>query len=94
MQIGLASVRLAMHLPGTLKDKRRVTRSLISRLRSRFNVSVAEIASLDDPATISIGIACVSNSSRHAQSMIETVIDALAEMRLDAELEDYQLEIF
>jgi uncharacterized protein YlxP (DUF503 family) len=93
MRIGLATLRLAMHLPGSLKDKRRVSRSLISRLRNRFNVSVAEIASLDDPATITIAIACVSNSSRRAQSMIEKVVGAIEEMRVDAELEDYRLEI-
>ena len=75
MTVGVA--RLGLYLEGTtsLKDKRSVVRSLVQRVRDRFNVAVAEVADLDDMRAATIAIVCVSNSAPHADEMLQTVID-------------------
>ncbi|MGD9711627.1 MAG: DUF503 domain-containing protein [Thermomicrobiales bacterium] len=72
--IGVAEITL--HLKGTmsLKDKRRVVKSLIQRLRNTFNISVAEISDLDDIRLATIAIVCVSNNHAHAQEMLAKAI--------------------
>ena len=75
MTVGVA--RLGLYLEGTtsLKDKRSVVRSLVQRVRDRFNVAVAEVADLDDMRAATIAIVCVSNSAPHADEMLQTVIN-------------------
>ena len=43
MEIGLLTLQVHLHEAESLKDKRRVIRSLTGRVRSRHNVAVAEV---------------------------------------------------
>jgi hypothetical protein len=87
-------LRVSLLLPSrTLKEKRTIVRSLIERLRNRFNASVAEIDALDDPASASIGIVCLSNDATHAGSQLQTILRAIEESRLDAELAGVETEL-
>lgn len=72
--IGVAHVTLYLDGSFSLKDKRRVVRSLTQRLRNQFNLAVAEVADLDDMRTATIALACVSNSSSHADEMLANAI--------------------
>ncbi|HCJ56690.1 DUF503 domain-containing protein [Lutispora sp.] len=76
----------------SLKEKRMVVKSIIDKVRHRFNVSIAEIENLDMHQSIVIGIACVSNSSKHSNSCIQNVIDFI-EQNTDAVLESFEIEI-
>ena len=69
------TARICLHLQGTdtLKDKRRIVKSVIGRLKSRFNVSAAEIDRLDNKRMAVIGIAVVSNDRTFTISQLETV---------------------
>ena len=69
------SARICIHLQGvmTLKDKRRIVKSVIGRLKSRFNVSAAEVDRLDNKRMAVIGIAVVSNDRTFTISQLETV---------------------
>ncbi|MFN2568111.1 MAG: DUF503 domain-containing protein, partial [Candidatus Dormibacteria bacterium] len=58
----------------SLKDKRQVVGSLTARLRRTFNVAVAEVGDLNLWQSAVIGIACVSESSRHADEMCQKVL--------------------
>lgn len=93
MTVGLCRVQL--HLPEnqSLKGKRQVIKSLITRIHNRFNVSVAEIDEHDRWQMASIGISCVSTSSEHAHQVLSKVIGFIGKERLDAELVDYEIEI-
>jgi uncharacterized protein YlxP (DUF503 family) len=68
-------MRICIHLQGvmTLKDKRRIVKSVIGRLKSRFNVSAAEVDRLDNKRMAVIGIAVVSNDKTFTISQLETV---------------------
>lgn len=63
----------------SLKDKRRVLKSIIERIKSRFNVSIAEVDLNDKWQFAVIGIACVSNDSKYAQKTISKIIKFIDE---------------
>jgi len=70
------STKLTFSIPGavSLKDKRQVRRSLIEKVRNRFNVSIAEVDMHDVHQTLVIGVAVVSGELIHAQSSLDEVI--------------------
>ncbi|MCZ7683094.1 MAG: DUF503 domain-containing protein [Sandaracinaceae bacterium] len=76
----IGTCRLVLSLPGndSLKGKRRVIRRIVDRLRHRFNVAVAEVGDLDAHRSAVLGLAVVSNDARHANSMIDTLVSAVA----------------
>ncbi len=86
---------LDMRLPenGSLKGKRQVLRSVIQRVKNRYNVSIAEIDNQDSRRTLTLGISCVSSSGAHCREMLETVVAYIQDTRLDADLSDYAIEI-
>jgi uncharacterized protein len=72
----IAMAYLLIEIPEShsLKEKRSIVRPIIKRIQTRFNVSVAEIDNLDSWQVAGIGIACVSNSQRHADEMLQKII--------------------
>lgn len=76
---------LSIHIPDShsLKDKRQVTRSIIQRVRSRFDVAIAEVDDQQFWQTATIGIVSVSNSGQHADEVIQRVI-AFVEQNLQS----------
>jgi len=78
-----------LHLPGcqSLKDKRRVLRSLTDRLRHRFNVSVAETGLQDRWQRAEVSCCVISTEQRHAASVLSSV-DAVVEGVPDARIID------
>lgn len=75
MVVGILSVEISIAGSFSLKDKRQVIKSLLGRLRSRFNISVAEVDLLDDYRRGVIGAALVSNSRRHVDGQMDKVIN-------------------
>ncbi len=93
MVVGTLNLKLAIFGSYSLKDKRRVVNSLKDRLKSRFNVSVAEIGSLDRRQQAELGVALVANDGQ----FVETALDKLVEyVRQDtsASLVDCRREVF
>ncbi|HMS57543.1 MAG TPA: DUF503 domain-containing protein [Tepidiformaceae bacterium] len=91
--VGVLHIRLALP-SATLKEKRTIVKSLVARLRTRFNASVAEVADLDDPGHATLAATCVSNDARHADSQLQAVANAIQEWRLDAEVIGLETELF
>lgn len=93
----VAIARISLRLPGShsLKDRRQVSRSLIQRIRGRFNVSVAQDAGADGNAWQSVTLlaSCVSSDSNHAEALLNEVAEYIAESRPDVELLDYGAEV-
>lgn len=71
--IAFLTLELRIEAAQSLKDKRQVVRSLKDRLRSSFNVAVAELdaSSLWNQATI--GIVCVSDSRDYLDGLMKNV---------------------
>lgn len=93
MHVGVARVELRLAENHSLKGKRMVVRSVVQRLRNRFNVAVAEVATQDDWQTATLGIACVSGDARHANEMLDKAVAFVEGERLDAELGAVEIEI-
>ena len=73
MFTGLMTVHMHLHGLNSLKDKRSIVKSLIERLRSRFNVSVAEVDHNDSRSSAVIGLAVVSNDKAHAANQLDVI---------------------
>lgn len=74
MIIGTLTVPVHLHGLGSIKDKRKIVKSLIERLKSRFNASVSEIEALDNKRLAVIGIAVVSNEGRFVEEQMDTIV--------------------
>ncbi len=86
MFVGAMLVHLQLPTSDSLKDKRRVVKSLIARLSAQFGVSVAEVGQLDARQNAELGVARVSNESHHADSVLDAVVRYIEETRPDVEV--------
>ena len=91
MVVGVLQAELAIYGAGSLKDKRRVVRSVKDRIGHKFNVSVAEIAELDFCQKAVMGFAMVSNDRQYIEKCLNKIVDQLRWAR-DASLMDDQVE--
>ena len=92
MNVGVCRVTLRLPENQSLKGKRRVISSLCSRIRNKFNVSIAEVADNESWQLATLGITSVSNSARHADEVLGSVVAYIENSRLDLELVDCQQE--
>jgi uncharacterized protein YlxP (DUF503 family) len=92
MIIGIARIKLSANWCHSLKEKRMVVKSIVNKVKHRFNVSIAEIDALDFHQTIILGIACVTNSSKHANSEVQNIVEYI-QNNTEAYLEEVSIEI-
>ena len=92
MNIGVCKVTLRIPESRSLKGKRSVLRSLCQRVRSRFGVSIAEVERNEAWQIAALGIACVSNSARHADETLNNVVDYIESSREDVVVVDVEQE--
>jgi len=87
--------RITLHLPGSrsLKGKRRVVKSVISRLRNQYNISVAEVDDQDLWQLATLGVACVSNYDRHVDETLSKVVKFIAQNYPELEVVGHEMEI-
>jgi len=93
MNIGALRVRLRIPENHSLKGKRRVVKSITGQVKSKFNVSIAEIEDQDMWQVATLGITCVSNDSRHVNETLSHVMNFIEANRGDAEILDYEIEL-
>lgn len=93
MIIGILTIELHIPMSDSLKSKRSVIRPIIARLRSEYNVSVAEVGSQDVWRSAIIGVACVSSDRDYAHGLLTKVVESVERWRLDVELVDYEIEL-
>ncbi len=74
MFVAVASITLHIPESHSLKAKRWVVRSLIERIRARFDVSVAETGGQGNWQSASVGVACVSGSAEMAEEVVGRVL--------------------
>lgn len=75
MVVGVLTLRLAVFEAQSLKDKRRVVRSLKDRIAARHNVSIAEVDDQDRHQFATLGLAMVSNDPRFVQSALDRIVE-------------------
>jgi uncharacterized protein len=92
MIIGTGKVYLHANWVHSLKEKRMIVKSIMAKVQNKFNVSVAEVEDMDLHQSIVIGLACVSNSTKVSNSIIQSAINFI-ESNTEAEVLNYQIEI-
>ena len=75
-----------------MKDKRRIIKSLTSRIRSSFNVSVSEVNCQDLWQRSELGVAFLTNEVRFTQSVLGKIMD-FVEREKDIIVIDSKIEI-
>lgn len=74
MIIGICQIDILIFEANSLKEKRHVLKSIIERLKSRFNISVSEVDYHELWNRSSIGISVVSNEKIYCEMVIDKVI--------------------
>lgn len=75
MIVGVLKVQLHMHGIASLKQKRSIVKSIIGRLKARFNISIAEVDHQDKKTSAVVAIAVVSNETGFVDSQFESIIN-------------------
>jgi uncharacterized protein len=88
MYIATAQVTIRLFQSDSLKDKRQVTRSILARLRDKFELSAAEVGGQQTWNLAQLGLACVSGDAKHAQEVIERAVTHIEQTRPDLEVSD------
>mgnify|MGYP001065927607 CR=1 FL=1 len=94
MNIGVCKLEFRLPENHSLKGKRQVVKSIITRLQNNYNVSVAEVDNQDLWQRATLGIACVSNHRRHADEILSSAVKFVAQNYPDLELLNSEIEIF
>ena len=95
MHVGIVRIALRVRDSHSLKDRRQVSRSLIQRIRGRFNVSIVQEVGADADAWQSVTLlaSCVSSDPNHADTVLNDLVDFIERSRPDVELVDYGAEV-
>lgn len=90
----IVSCKLKLYLPAasSLKDKRRVIKSLMDKSRNKFNIAIAEVDKNDYWKNAVIGAVTVGNDHRYLESIMDKYID-FVETLPGFILTDFELEI-
>jgi len=91
--VACLEITLGVSWSQSLKDKRMVVRSLTSKVRNKFNVSIHEVDALDHRQQIVLAITTASNSKPKIQSVFEHIVNFI-ESDYDVSIDDVHVEFF
>ena len=92
MIVGAALIEIHVHGSRSLKQKRGVVRSIVQRVRNRFNLAVAEVGGQDTWQRASIALAAVGSDERLLRRVLEGAVDFIEQLHL-AEVLGREIEI-
>ena len=92
MVVGVGHIVFRIHNCRSLKEKRKVVKAIVARIRNHFNASVAEVADNDIYQRAVIGISVVGSDRRMINAKLDKVFNFADGLGL-AEMIDSQLEI-
>jgi uncharacterized protein len=91
MPVGLLTIEIQLPYSHSLKEKRAVLRKVVTRLRNRFNVSVAELDHQDVWQRATVGIVSISGSQPLLESLLQQVL-AETEKTLGQDVVQYRID--
>lgn len=92
MVIGAGKIKFQLYAINSLKEKRSIVKSIISRIGNKFNISIAETDYNDSHLSAEIGFALVGNDSRVVNSKVDKVLNSVEDIGL-AQIADVEIEI-
>ncbi len=88
----VSMIQLIIELPeiGSIKDKRRMVKSLKEKLIRRYRISVAEVDLQESLSFVQLGGAVVSNSREHGERVMQKALHFVEEESL-GRIQDVQI---
>ena len=82
MIVGACVVELHVEGARSLKAKRGVVRSIVRRLRNRFNLAVSEIGGQDTWQYVALGLAATGSDAATVRSLLERAAEFIEDLHL------------
>ena len=92
MVVGTAKISLYIKDNRSLKEKRKIVKSIIAKVHQRFNASIAEVDSNDKWQMVGLGISVVGNNRRFVNSALDNILTYLDSLYL-GDIIDSDIEI-
>ena len=92
MVVGTGKIKFKLYGVSSLKEKRRIVKAIINRIKNKFNISIAETDYNDSHLWAQIGFSITGNDSRMVNSKLDKVFNMADDMGL-AQITDTQMEI-
>lgn len=92
MQVATCIIKLHLEGVGSLKEKRRIVKSILTRLSNQFNVATAEIDHHDVWQTALIGLVTIGNDGAYLHGLLEKAVSWIETNRPDVPIDDYAIE--
>jgi hypothetical protein len=91
--VGILSIHVRMPGNRSLKDKRRIVKSLLKRVQNRHSVAIAEIGYQEYRDSALLGFCCITTQTSHAHSMLDNVLAFVASIYPEIEVSPESREI-
>jgi uncharacterized protein YlxP (DUF503 family) len=75
MLVGLLTVTIHLQGIDSLKGKRGIVKSVVERLRNRFNASVSQVGAQDSKQLAIIGVSVVTNEGSHLDEQLDKIVN-------------------
>ena len=92
MVVGTLKIEFLLYDNRSLKGKRKVVRSMVDKVKSKFNAAIAEVGSNDKWQKIELGVSTVGNDRRHVDSSLNHILDFLESLCL-AQIVNTEMDI-
>ena len=92
MVVGTVKIKFRLFDITSLKAKRQIVKSMVQRIKNKFNISIAETDYNDSYHWAEIGGAIVGNNARLINSKLDKVINMADDIGL-AMISDTQIEV-
>ena len=92
MIVGVLQLEIAVPDAMSLKDKRRVIKSIKDRIAHGHNVSIAEVGALDEHRRSVLGVVMVANDAHYVEGALSKLVDFVRSVP-QVDLLDYQIEL-
>lgn len=77
MHVGVLQIELLIRASESLKDKRRVVKSVKDRLHREHQVSVAEVATQDHHRVATLGVSVTAEEAPRCASVLDAIVQKL-----------------
>lgn len=92
MVVGVCRVSLIIHDNDSLKGKRQVIKSIVEKVRNKFNISIAEVGENDIWQRAELGLTAVGNDRAFINSVMDKALNFIEGLHT-AEIINHEIEL-
>lgn len=92
MQVAACTIKLDLQGVRSLKEKRRILKSILARLSNQFNVATAELDYHDVWETALIGLVTIGTDAGYLHGLLEKAVSWIEKNRPDVPIAAYSIE--